>query len=126
MRSRMTGIRTYADPVNIGQVMVGGTVGQVVQSKNPKFQAGEIFEGYWGWQEYAVSNGEKLRKLDPGLAPISTALGVLGMPGMTAYFGFSISASRSPAKPSWFREPRARSVRWSARSPKSSAAARWE
>jgi NADPH:quinone reductase len=87
MRSRISGIRTYAEPVNIGQLMVGGTVGQVVQSKNPKFQVGEIFEGYGGWQEYAVSNGDKLRKLDPNLAPVSTALGVLGMPGMTAYFG---------------------------------------
>jgi NADPH:quinone reductase len=88
MRSRISGIRTYADPVDIGQLMVGGTVGQVVQSRNPKFQVGDIFEGYWGWQEYAISNGERLRKLDPDLAPVSTALGVLGMPGMTAYFGF--------------------------------------
>ena len=88
MRSRITGIRTYADPVNIGQRMVGGTVGQVVESRNPSFSLGEIHEGYWGWQEYFVSDGEKLRKLDPNLAPISTALGVLGMPGMTAYFGF--------------------------------------
>jgi NADPH-dependent curcumin reductase CurA len=67
--------------------MVGGTVGQVVQSKNTKFQAGDIYEGYWGWQEYAVSNGDSLRKLDPNLSPVSTALGVLGMPGLTAYFG---------------------------------------
>ena len=87
MRSRMTGIRTYADPVDIGQTMVGGTVGQIVQSRNPKFQVGDIFEGYWGWQEFAISNGDRLRKLDPRLAPVSTALGVLGMPGMTAYFG---------------------------------------
>jgi leukotriene B4 12-hydroxydehydrogenase/15-oxo-prostaglandin 13-reductase len=87
MRSRMNGIKTYADPVNIGQVMVGGTVGQVVDSKNPQFRPGEIFEAYGGWQEYSISGGEKLRKLDPHFAPISTALGVLGMPGMTAYFG---------------------------------------
>ena len=87
MRSRMTGIRTYADPVNIGQRMVGGTVGQVIESRNPRFQRGEIYDGYWGWQEYFISDGEKLRKLDPSLAPVSTALGVLGMPGMTAYFG---------------------------------------
>jgi NADPH:quinone reductase len=87
MRSRMNGIKTYADPVNIGQVMVGGTVGQVVESKNPKFQVGEICEAYGGWQEYSVSGGDKLLKLDPQSAPISTALGVLGMPGMTAYFG---------------------------------------
>src|SRR5690348_5009361 len=52
MRGRMTGIRTYADPVDIGQLMVGGTVGKVLQSQNPKFQAGDIVVGYWGWQEY--------------------------------------------------------------------------
>lgn len=88
MRGRMTGVRTYADPVNIGQVMVGGTVGKVLQSANPKFQPGDIVTGYWGWQEFAVSDGGGLRKLDTSLAPPSTALGVLGMPGMTAYFGF--------------------------------------
>lgn len=87
MRSRISGIRTYADPVNIGQRMVGGTVGEVIESKNPKFQVGEFYEGYWGWQEYFISTGDRLRKLDPSSAPISTALGVLGMPGMTAYFG---------------------------------------
>jgi len=88
MRGRMTGVRTYADPVNIGQVMVGGTVGKVVQSLNAQFQQGDVVSGYWGWQEYAVSDGSGLQKLDPNLAPVSTALGVLGMPGMTAYFGF--------------------------------------
>lgn len=88
MRSRISGIRTYAEPVDLGQLMVGGTVGQIVQSRNPELQVGDIFEGYWGWQEFAISNGERLRKLDPNLAPVSTALGVLGMPGMTAYFGF--------------------------------------
>jgi leukotriene B4 12-hydroxydehydrogenase/15-oxo-prostaglandin 13-reductase len=88
MRGRMTGVRTYADPVNIGQVMVGGTVGEVLDSRNPNFRAGEIVTGYWGWQELAVSDGNGLRHLDPKLAPVSTALGVLGMTGMTAYFGF--------------------------------------
>jgi hypothetical protein len=67
--------------------MVGGTVGKVVHAKNSAFQVGDIVAGYWGWQEFAVSGGHKLRKLDPTLAPVSTALGVLGMPGMTAYFG---------------------------------------
>ena len=88
MRGRMNGIRTYADPVDIGQLMVGGTVGKVVQSSNPQFQVGDVVVGYWGWQEFAVSDGKGLRKLDTSLAPASTALGVLGMPGMTAYFGF--------------------------------------
>jgi NADPH:quinone reductase len=88
MRGRMTGIRTYADPVDIGQVMVGGTVGKVLQSTHPQFSVGDVVTGYWGWQEYAVSDGKGLKKLDVNLAPPSTALGVLGMPGMTAYFGF--------------------------------------
>ncbi len=88
MRGRMNGIRTYADPVDIGQLMVGGTVGKVVQSSNPQFQVGDVVVGYWGWQEFAVSDGKGLQKLDTSLAPASTALGVLGMPGMTAYFGF--------------------------------------
>jgi NADPH:quinone reductase len=88
MRGRMNGVRTYADPVDIGQLMVGGTVGEVVESLNPQFRAGDAVVGYWGWQEYSVSDGKGLQKLDPSAAPISTALGVLGMPGMTAYFGF--------------------------------------
>ena len=88
MRGRMNGVRTYIDPINLGQVMLGGTVGKVVESTNPQFQAGDFVVGYWGWQEYAVSDGKGLRKLDPSVAPVSTALGVLGMPGMTAYFGF--------------------------------------
>jgi NADPH-dependent curcumin reductase CurA len=88
MRGRMNGVRTYADPVNIGQLMVGGTVGKVVQSMNSHFRVGDIVVGYWGWQEYAVSDGAGLQKLDASVAPVSTALGVLGMPGMTAYFGF--------------------------------------
>jgi len=88
MRGRMTGLRTYADPVDIGQVMIGGTVGKVIQSTHPSFQVGDVVAGYWGWREFAVSDGKGLQKLDPRLAPPSTALGVLGMPGMTAYFGF--------------------------------------
>ena len=88
MRGRITGVRSYADPVNIGDVMVGGTVGQVVESHHSGFAAGDFVLGYWGWQEHAVVEGKTLLKLNPNQAPISTALGVLGMPGMTAYFGF--------------------------------------
>jgi len=88
MRGRITGIRTYADPVNIGDVMEAGTVGEVVESKFPGLSAGDFVHSNWGWQEYAALPGKALRKLDPKLAPVSTALGVLGMPGMTAYFGF--------------------------------------
>jgi leukotriene B4 12-hydroxydehydrogenase/15-oxo-prostaglandin 13-reductase len=88
MRGRITGVRTYADPVNIGDVMQGGTVGQVVESKAGAYAAGDFVTGMWGWQEFAAADPKTLRKLDPKLAPVSTALGVLGMPGMTAYFGF--------------------------------------
>jgi leukotriene B4 12-hydroxydehydrogenase/15-oxo-prostaglandin 13-reductase len=88
MRGRMTGIRTYADPVNIGEVMVGGAVGKVIQSLTPGFRIGDVVTGYWGWQEFALLDGKGLQKLDTSIAPPSTALGVLGMPGMTAYFGF--------------------------------------
>jgi hypothetical protein len=87
MRGRISGVRSYATPVEIGQVIVGGTVSEVVESSHPKFQRGDLVQGYDGWQTYAVSNGAGLRKLDPAAAPISTALGVLGMPGMTAYVG---------------------------------------
>jgi NADPH-dependent curcumin reductase CurA len=87
MRGRMNDVKSYAPPVQLGEVMVGGAVGKVVQSNNPRFQAGDIVEGLFGWQEYAVSDGKGVRKVDPSVAPVSTALGVLGMPGLTAYFG---------------------------------------
>src|SRR5579863_5507054 len=77
MRGRITGIRTYADPVNIGDVMQGGTVGQVVESKASGFAAGDYVTGMWGWQEFAAADAKTLMKLDPKLAPVSTALGVL-------------------------------------------------
>lgn len=92
MRARINAVKSYAPAVEIGQVMVGGGVGKVIQSHHPGFREGDyvesdFLEGPLGWQEYAVSDGKGLRKLDPSLAPISTALGVLGMPGLTAYFG---------------------------------------
>lgn len=87
MRGRMSAAKSYADPVEIGQVMSGGTVSKVVASSNQAFSVGEIVVGYTGWQECARSDGSGLRKVDPALAPISTALGILGMPGMTAYTG---------------------------------------
>lgn len=88
MRGRINGVRTYVDPVLVGDLMEGGTIGQVIDSKNERYQPGDYVLGVWGWQEYAVSDGQGLQKLNPQLAPVSTALGVLGMPGMTAYFGF--------------------------------------
>ena len=87
MRGRMRDVASYAAPVGIGDVMTGGTVGQIVASNHPGFKAGDVVEERLGWQEYGISSGTGLRKIDPRLAPISTANGVLGMPGMTAYFG---------------------------------------
>jgi hypothetical protein len=87
MRGRISGARSYAQSVEPGQVIVGGTVGQVLESRCAGLAAGDIVQGYDGWQSHAVSKGAGLRKLDPKQAPISTALGVLGMPGMTAYVG---------------------------------------
>jgi leukotriene B4 12-hydroxydehydrogenase/15-oxo-prostaglandin 13-reductase len=87
MRGRMNDVKSYAPPVQIGGLMGGGAVGRVVESKNSSFREGDIVQGMFGWQEYAVSDGQGVRKIDPALAPISTSLGVLGMPGLTAYFG---------------------------------------
>jgi hypothetical protein len=78
---------SYAEPTNIGEVMLGGAVGTVVESRHPGYGLGEAIVGDWGWQEYAVCDGRGVRRVDASVAPISTALGVLGMPGMTAYFG---------------------------------------
>jgi NADPH-dependent curcumin reductase CurA len=69
-------------------VMVGGAVGQVMESHEPRLQPGDFVSGYWGWRDHVVTPAAWLQKLDPQTAPVSTALGVLGMPGMTAYFGF--------------------------------------
>ena len=87
MRGRMNAGPSYAPPVELGEVMTAGTVGQVVASKHDRFAEGDIVLSGHGWQEYAVSDGHGVRRVDPDVAPISTALGVLGMPGMTAYVG---------------------------------------
>jgi NADPH-dependent curcumin reductase CurA len=86
MRGRMSDAPSYAASVDIGGVMVGHTVSEVLESRNPAFQKGDIVAGYDGWQEYGMSAGKDLRTLDRRL-PVTTALGVLGMPGMTAYVG---------------------------------------
>jgi NADPH-dependent curcumin reductase CurA len=74
-------------PLDIGEVLTGDAVALVVKSEHPLLRAGDAVEGMLGWQEYAVVCGSELRKIDCSLAPISTALGVLGVPGLTAYFG---------------------------------------
>jgi NADPH-dependent curcumin reductase CurA len=87
MRGRMSAGKSYAKPVEVGEVMQGGTVSKVIASRHRSFVVGDIVSSHSGWQVLAISDGKGLRKLDPSVAPISTALGVLGMPGMTAYAG---------------------------------------
>ena len=87
MRGWMNEGKSYIPPVGIGEVMRAGTIGVVVTSNNPAFSAGEHVYGSLGVQEYALSNGKGMTKVDPGLAPLPVYLGTLGMPGMTAYFG---------------------------------------
>ena len=87
MRGRMNAAKSYAKPVEIDGVMEGGTVARVVRSRNAGFAEGDIVLSHSGWQGFALSDGVGLRKLDPAAAPLTTALGVLGMPGFTAYAG---------------------------------------
>lgn len=87
MRGRMDAGKSYAKPVEVGAVMEGGTVARVLESRHDGFAPGDIVLSYSGWQRYALDDGSSLRKLDPAAAPVSTALGVLGMPGFTAWAG---------------------------------------
>jgi NADPH-dependent curcumin reductase len=89
MRGRMNDAKSYAQPQPVGQVMQGGTVGEVVESRSPKFQAGDKVVGMGGWQEYSVvdANQPGLRKVDTTHVPLSHYLGAVGMPGVTAWYG---------------------------------------
>src|ERR1700720_522553 len=87
MRGRMSDGPSYAAPVPIGGVMEGGTVNEGIASNHPALAKGDIVLARAGWQTHALADGKGLTKIDPKLAPISTAVGVLGMPGMTAYTG---------------------------------------
>lgn len=85
MRGRMSDRKSYATPVEVGKVMEGSTVSQVIKSNHSQFSEGDFVVGYNGWQAYGIAKGAALRKLDPLQLPISYALGITGMPGMTAY-----------------------------------------
>src|SRR6516225_7474441 len=87
MRGRISGQRSYARPVEVGAVIEGRVVGEVARSRDPGFREGDYVLGGFGWQLYSAVPGQGLLKLDPGQAHLSTALGVLGMPGLTAYVG---------------------------------------
>jgi len=87
MRGRMNDTKSYAAKAELDQVMVGGTVGEVVESRHPKFKAGDIVAGYYGWQQYGCSDGTGVNKVDVSRVPMSAYLGVIGMPGVTAWVG---------------------------------------
>ena len=87
MRGRMVDRKSYVPPFQVGQPLEGGSVGEVVESKNDKFKPGDIVLNMLGWREYFVSNGKGLTRINPGKGPVQAYLGTLGMPGMTAYFG---------------------------------------
>ncbi len=87
MRGWMNDVKSYIAPVGIGDVMRAGAVGQVLASQNPGFAVGDHVVGMFGMQEYALSDGKGITKVDPRLAPLPVYLGTLGMPGLTAYFG---------------------------------------
>jgi NADPH-dependent curcumin reductase len=89
MRGRMEDVKSYAAPQALGDVMIGGTVGEVVESKNPKFAVGDKVQGMLGWSEMGVSDGVMLRTLDTTHIPLSSYLGAVGMPGMTAWYGLT-------------------------------------
>lgn len=89
MRGRMSEAKSYAAPQPLNETMIGGTVGEVVESKHPKFAAGDFVVGMGGWTEMSVSDGSDMRKVDTTHIPLSAYLGPVGMPGMTAWYGLT-------------------------------------
>ena len=87
MRGRINAAKSYAANVEIDEIMVGSVIAEVVETQHPDFEVGDIVNAGIGWQEYGVAGGDGLRKIDSAIAPISTGSGILGMPGLTAYFG---------------------------------------
>src|SRR6185369_1876766 len=86
LRGRMRDRKSYVQPFEVGHVIESGAVGEVIESKSPNFEAGDVVTGMFGWRKYDVAKADGLMRVIPGVSP-STALGVLGMPGLTAYFG---------------------------------------
>lgn len=87
MRGRMNEGRSYAAPQPLGETMIGGTAGQVIESRHPRFAVGDHVVGQLGWQTHAITDGTGLRKVDTSVIPLSAYLGVVGMPGVTAWYG---------------------------------------
>lgn len=98
MRGRISGRKSYAAPVEIGQTIVGNAVGRVIASKTDSIAVGEYVHGNLGWQEFATAPEKELRRVDPSAAPLSAYIGVLGMPGLTAYYGLLRVAGVNPGE----------------------------
>jgi NADPH-dependent curcumin reductase len=98
MRGRMSDAKSYAKPVEIGAPMEGETVAEVVESRHPGYRPGDLIQARIGWRTHAAIDADGLRRVDPGLAPITTALGVLGMPGFTAYAGMKVIGQPKPGE----------------------------
>jgi NADPH-dependent curcumin reductase CurA len=99
MRGRMSDVPSYAPPVEVGGVMVGGTIGEVVESRSAELAVGDVVLAYNGWQKYGVARASLVRKLDPDSGvPVTAALGVLGMPGFTAYAGLTQIGQPKPGE----------------------------
>jgi NADPH-dependent curcumin reductase len=98
MRGRMSDAKSYATPQALDEVMLGGTAGEIVASKSPKFAEGDRVVGSLGWQEYALSDGSGLMKVDTSRVPLSAYLGVVGMPGMTAWYGVNKILALKPGE----------------------------
>lgn len=97
-RNVMKGSQMYADRLSPGDAMTGETVSQVIESRHGDYQTGDYVTMRGGWQEYAISSGQGIRRLDPAMAPVSTALGVLGMPGLTGYAGLVYLGEPKPGE----------------------------
>ncbi|MEO6523318.1 MAG: NADP-dependent oxidoreductase [Mucilaginibacter sp.] len=98
LRGRMNDSKSYASPFELNKPMVSGIVAEVTQSEHPGFNKGDFVSGMLQWKEYQLSDGEKLLKIDPEAAPLTTYLGVLGMTGLTAYFGITVVGKPRPGE----------------------------
>ena len=98
MRGRMSPAKSYAKPVEIGEPMEGETIAEVVESRHPDYQPGDLVRARSGWRTHAAISAEGLHRVDPALAPITTNLGVLGMPGFTAYAGMKVIGQPKPGE----------------------------
>ncbi|QKY70768.1 NADP-dependent oxidoreductase [Lentibacillus sp. CBA3610] len=87
MRGRMENVESYVEPFKLNEVIEGGSIGEVIESQSDQFKAGDVVTGMFGWQEYYVAGDNEVRQIDPSIAPITTHLHILGMTGLTAYFG---------------------------------------